>query len=135
MGLPGGGRNPVTNRFVRHFNFISFSDIDDENVTLIFGTIMTKFFNTSGFNEDTKSRLPALMAASPEVYNTISKELRPRPSRPHYLFNLATWRRSSPASSTPRRGSSRRPTSSSACGRTMRQGVASTVADDHRGCL
>jgi dynein heavy chain len=57
-------------------------------VTLIFGTIMTKFFNTNGFNEDTKSRLPALIAASLEVYNTISKELRPRPSRPHYLFNL-----------------------------------------------
>ena len=30
MGPPGGGKQPVTNRFLRHFNFLSFSDMNED---------------------------------------------------------------------------------------------------------
>jgi dynein heavy chain len=41
--LAGGGRNPVTNRLLRHFNFISFTEMSDESISRIFSTILAAF--------------------------------------------------------------------------------------------
>lgn len=86
MGPPGGGRNKVSNRFIRHFNLISFPDIDDDNMKFIFVSILDSYMKP--FNEDIRSRISSVVESCIEVYNTVIKELRPTPSRPHYLFNL-----------------------------------------------
>ncbi len=39
MGPPGGGRNPVTGRLTRHFNHLSFIEMEDASMSKIFGTI------------------------------------------------------------------------------------------------
>jgi hypothetical protein len=44
LSVAGGGRNPVTNRLLRHFNFISFTEMSDQSVNRIFSTILGAFF-------------------------------------------------------------------------------------------
>jgi dynein heavy chain len=49
MGPPGGGRNPITPRFIRHFNFITINQFSDETMTRIFSTIITTYLKVIYF--------------------------------------------------------------------------------------
>jgi len=41
MGPPGGGRNPITPRIMRHFNYLAFTELEDSSKAKIFSTIVT----------------------------------------------------------------------------------------------
>lgn len=43
MGPPGGGRNPVSPRFLRHFIVISVTPFSDDTMTRIFGALITNY--------------------------------------------------------------------------------------------
>lgn len=49
MGPPGGGRSPITQRFERHFNIITYTNLGKESITMIFSKIVVAFL--SSFSE------------------------------------------------------------------------------------
>lgn len=85
MGPPGGGRNPITQRFTRHFNFLSFTELDDASKKNIFSTILGSWMapvpTIQPLNE-------SLVDATIRVYSTITSQLLPTPAKSHYTFNL-----------------------------------------------
>uniref|UniRef100_A0A669QMH2 Dynein axonemal heavy chain 1 n=1 Tax=Phasianus colchicus TaxID=9054 RepID=A0A669QMH2_PHACC len=85
MGPPGGGRNAVTPRFTRHFNYLSFTEMDDGSKKTIFSNIlgswMGEFIAVKDLNEP-------LVDATIYVYLTITSQLLPTPTKSHYTFNL-----------------------------------------------
>lgn len=44
MGVPGGGRNEVTDRFLRHMQIICLDSFEDNTLVKIFSTILDWHF-------------------------------------------------------------------------------------------
>ncbi|KAJ8922597.1 hypothetical protein NQ315_007628 [Exocentrus adspersus] len=85
MGPPGGGRNPVTPRLLRHFHYLTFLEMEDDSKRKIFGTILNFWISRApGLGK----YFEAVLTSSLIVYTTILKELLPTPAKTHYTFNL-----------------------------------------------
>ncbi|KAK2862487.1 hypothetical protein Q5P01_002020 [Channa striata] len=85
MGPPGGGRNPITQRFTRHFNFLSFTEMDDASKKTIFSTILGSWMEPVPAIQPLNE---SLVDAAIRVYSTITSQLLPTPAKSHYTFNL-----------------------------------------------
>ncbi|KAK3717325.1 hypothetical protein QZH41_011557, partial [Actinostola sp. cb2023] len=92
MGPPGGGRNDICGRFVRHTNIICIDSFDDNTMTKIFTSIVDWHF-AKGF-EATFQRLGKIVVlATMEVYKSAVEKFLPTPSKSHYVFNLRDFAR------------------------------------------
>lgn len=91
MGPPGGGRTFITNRLVRHFNVIAYTELERETIAGIFSSLMANFYKR--FTEPVRNAQPQLIEAVLKVYDKVREELLPTPSKSHYTFNLRDiWR-------------------------------------------
>ncbi|XP_017758914.1 PREDICTED: dynein heavy chain 1, axonemal-like, partial [Eufriesea mexicana] len=85
MGPPGGGRNPITARLLRHFHFIAFPEMEDDAKKHIFGTILNSWLSvTPHFGH----MLDVFVNTTLNIFTTICQELLPTPHKSHYTFNL-----------------------------------------------
>lgn len=57
MGPPGGGRNHITPRLLRHFNILCFLEFDDNTLTRIFRTIVDWHLSLNKVKERNANRL------------------------------------------------------------------------------
>ena len=83
---PGGGRQELTPRFVRHFTLLCIPPPSDQATKTILSSIFNGFL--ADFPSDFKSLCNPIVSASVEAYNRISVELLPTPAKSHYTFNL-----------------------------------------------
>ena len=85
---PGGGRNPVTPRFIRHFAMFSLPKPDDLALKTIFTQILQGFLIAEEFSKPIQNLAKNIIDASSEIYGRMAVELLPTPDKSHYLFNL-----------------------------------------------
>jgi dynein heavy chain len=83
---PGGGRNPITPRLVRHFSMFSLPSPSEHSLKMIFEAIVRGFLND--FPQPVKLCAEGVVAASVEIYGRMSTDLLPTPAKSHYVFNL-----------------------------------------------
>ena len=83
---PGGGRNPVSARCIRHFNMIWMAELSSESMTSIFKQILSGFL---GHYYPKKKRLaPRFAKASVQIFADVISNMLPTPDKSHYTFNL-----------------------------------------------
>mmetsp|Transcript_3023 Transcript_3023/g.9072 ORF Transcript_3023/g.9072 Transcript_3023/m.9072 type:complete len:4073 (+) Transcript_3023:47-12265(+) len=88
MGPPGGGRNPITPRYMRHFNIIAYTAFEDASMQRIFQTIVEWWLRKESFPMDYLRLASPLVGATIDAYKESIANLLPTPSKSHYTFNL-----------------------------------------------
>ncbi|XP_054751474.2 dynein axonemal heavy chain 6-like isoform X1 [Lytechinus pictus] len=83
---PGGGRNPVTPRLMRHFSMMCVPTASDHSLKHIFKSIINGFL--AEFPQAVKEQADAIVGAAVEIYGRMSTDLLPTPAKSHYVFNL-----------------------------------------------
>ncbi|XP_017317258.1 dynein axonemal heavy chain 6 isoform X2 [Ictalurus punctatus] len=83
---PGGGRNPVTPRFIRHFSMLCLPTPSEHSLKQIFKAILCGFLDD--FPAAVKQAAGSIVDAAVEIYRRMSVDLLPTPAKSHYVFNL-----------------------------------------------
>ncbi|XP_053982803.1 dynein axonemal heavy chain 7 [Hylaeus volcanicus] len=93
MAPPGGSRQELYQRFLRHFHLFSISNFSEDTIVRIFTTIAFIGLQRNGFTTAVMPTIIEIVAATMNVYRNAQMELRPTPTKSHYLFNLRDFSR------------------------------------------
>ncbi|CAG5101569.1 Similar to DNAH7: Dynein heavy chain 7, partial [Cotesia congregata] len=93
MSPPGGMRQKIYQRFLRHFNLLTINEFTDESILRIFSTIALAGYKRNGFASDIIVTVNPMVNATLEIFKCAIKDLRPTPGKSHYAFNLRDFAR------------------------------------------
>ncbi|GFT27966.1 dynein heavy chain 7, axonemal, partial [Nephila pilipes] len=93
MGLPGGARNNITPRLLRHFGVIGVNAFSSPTMNTIFSSVMNIHFKNNHFPAEALIMAEAVVAATGAIYNAVTAHLLPTPAKSHYTFNLRDFAR------------------------------------------
>ena len=83
-----GGRSMLTDRFTRHFTLICFPQPNKQVLNYIFENILKGFFTVNVFSEVVKKYTIETTTSTIELYEFMLSNMKPIPSKFHYIFNL-----------------------------------------------
>ncbi|GAB1598116.1 dynein heavy chain 3, axonemal-like [Argonauta hians] len=86
MAPPGGGRNPITPRLLRHFNIINIEAFSENILKEIFSPVMEWHFRNFPVSLRQFSRI--IIHATLDIYKKVITTFLPTPLKSHYVFNL-----------------------------------------------
>ena len=87
MGPPGGGRSVITSRLQRHFNVLTYTDLQFTSIETIFNSIVNAFYFS--FTAEIKDAVAPVIAMTLRIYDQVlNGPLKPTPNKSHYTFNL-----------------------------------------------
>ena len=82
----GGGRHELTGRLMKHFNLLCLPQPSEAILTRIFASILSGFL--APFKPAVQQLQRSLVAATVDLYSSLSAQLLPTPAKAHYTFNL-----------------------------------------------
>jgi len=88
MGPPGGGRSVITMRLQRHFNVLTYSEMDNDTIKTIFQTILGIFIAKGKFPEAVVEANQKIIESILRIYASVKEKLKPTPDKSHYTFNM-----------------------------------------------
>eukprot|EP00946_MAST-07B_sp_MAST-7B-sp1_P002136 g2136.t1 len=93
MGPPGGGRNHISPRVLRHFSVICLTEFTGETMSTIYDTILKWHFDSVSMPSDVADLATKTVAATLNIYQESTENLLPTPAKSHYTFNLRDFSR------------------------------------------
>ncbi|GBN08345.1 Dynein heavy chain 12, axonemal [Araneus ventricosus] len=93
MGLPGGARNNITPRLLRHFGVIGVNAFSSFTMNSIFSSVMSIHFKNNHFPPEALITAEAIVSATAAIYSEVIANLLPTPAKSHYTFNLRDFAR------------------------------------------
>ncbi|CAJ1434663.1 unnamed protein product, partial [Effrenium voratum] len=88
MGPPGGGRTFITGRMLGHMYLVGFPLLDDDNMKMIFSTILDWKMQADGYPGEVTALSKKIVSGTLEIYKAAVASLLPTPLKVHYTFNL-----------------------------------------------
>lgn len=85
-GPPGGGRQDMSPRLVRHFATLAIPQASEAAMASIMQPILQAFL--ADFPAEVQDMCKPLVAATVEGYARVAQELLPTPAKSHYTFNF-----------------------------------------------
>ncbi|GIY63283.1 dynein heavy chain 3, axonemal [Caerostris darwini] len=92
MGPPGGGRNDITSRFVRHLNVMGIDAFDDDTLCYVFTSVVDWQF-IKGYDPAIQRLGKFVVNATKDIYTAAIANFLPTPTKSHYVFNLRDFAR------------------------------------------
>ncbi|KAF3425858.1 hypothetical protein E2986_01736 [Frieseomelitta varia] len=93
MAPPGGSRQELYQRFLRHFNLFSIDSFTDDTIVRIFTNIAFVGLQRNGFTTAIMPVVVDIVNATKNIFHDAQSQLRPTPAKSHYLFNLRDFSR------------------------------------------
>ena len=84
---PGGGRQPISARVLRHFTMVHMPPPSEDVMHHIFSKILGGFMDHY-FPPDLRGVVDPMVKGAVDIYRRISTELLPTPAKSHYTFSL-----------------------------------------------